>query len=236
MSRSASTIFTTVCLLFLIGFARDARAIPIANDIDLDWQNGRFFAADDFVTVVGMPRLFTAADDPDGLLFDILVTNFNNGDTDELFAIDLEVLVVNSNGDQYTDASGDVIRFTRHVDETDLLGNWLTIDTSTNTASGVYGLVDFLHSDLLPTTGDWIYLLSGSFIGHPNVNQPGGNQIDENGNPIKVTYTGDMRITIEGRNAGTLYGAQPVPEPATLSLLVVGFGMASLGLRRRRRA
>jgi hypothetical protein len=228
MSRTFRTICAAVFAMSLFGVARDARAIPLVNDIDLDWQNGRFFADPAFVTVLGMPRLLTPADDPAGLLFDILVTDYQDaGGQEQLFGFDLEVKVVNANGDQFTDSNGDVVTFELHRDETDL-ANWLNpnpANPDNNTRIGTYGMIQFTHFDLLPRTGDWIYLLSGHFLGHPNVGPPGVPT-------EKIDYTGDMRITIEGRHAGTQYS---VPEPATLSLLIVGLGAAGLSRRATRR-
>ena len=198
---------------------------------DLDWQNGFFNASTDFVTVLGMPRLLSPTDDPALLFFDILVENYRDaGGQEQLEGLNLEVKVARENGDQFTDFA-----FTLQRDEGDP-ANWLNADPDNpngNTLIGTYAMIQFAHSEFLPRTGDWIYLMSGSFIGHNGVNQPGGNQFDPvTGLPIRVPYTGDMKITITARGAGTPFGTQTVPEPATLSLLIVGLGAAGLAGER----
>ena len=195
MLKIARTAFTSVCLLSLIGFAREARAIPIANDVDLDWQNGRFASSSEFVTILGMPRLILEGDDPANLVFDIDVVAH-----EELQGLNLAVRVVDGDGNEYQ-ANGRALLlltpqgpaapwewfYDKGLDPLD--------NADDDPTHARLKLSDFLNFDLLPTSGDWIFLLSGSFFGDVNLGQDTP--------PPLPPYTGPLRITVTASGAGT---------------------------------
>ncbi len=210
MSTNARTLIAAFCVSCLIGFSKDAGAIPIANDVDLDWQNGRFASSSDFITILGMPRLIADGDDPNNLVFDIDVVG-----QQDLQGLNLVVHVVDGDGNEYQSDGKALLLLTPGGPA----APWSTFHDDEDDSHALLRLSDFINFNSLPTSGDWIYLLSGSFFGSVNLGRDTP--------PPLPPYTGPLRITVTASGAGT-----PVPEPATFSLLLVGFGVAGLGFKR----
>lgn len=236
MRRHAPSIVAAMCVLGLTSFASDASALPISNDVNIDWSNGRFINSDEFVTINGMPRLISQGQNPGNLIFDIDVTA-----PDDLFGFYLEVHIVDAAENEYLVGGNPLILtyplayqpppFLPSTVEWQLFIN----DGNAQHAEGQVALSEFVNFNLLPTSGDWIYLLYGSFAGDSSVGGSGGAPTE------RVPYTGNLRVNITASGVGTAYGTtEPptpptnVPEPATFSLLLLGGG-ASLAARLRRR-
>ncbi len=165
MTRNARTIFAALCVVCLIGFAREARAIAIENDVDLDWTNVRFASSDRFITVLGMPRLFEG-DDPANLLFDINVIA-----PQDLGGLGLVIKVVDLAGNEILTSGGTPLQL---LSPSSSPFNWEELydkadpndpEIVDDPTHATLRLSDFQNFNLLSTiTTEYILLLSGSFL------------------------------------------------------------------------
>jgi hypothetical protein len=171
-----------------------------------------------------MPLLILESEDPGDLVFDIDVVA-----PDQLDGVQLVVKVVDSAGNEYL-SGGTPLELLSPATSSGYLFNWADLHDVDDPTHATLSLTDFSNFADLPTTGDWIYLLYGTFFGATSVGQDPAP-----GEPLPQ-YSGPLRITVTASGVGTVVSPQTVPEPATLTLLVLGLGAGSGYVRRRHRS
>lgn len=119
----------------------------------------------------------------------------------------------------------------------------LTAFGDINVISFIWGSVDSYNTlQFIDALGN--ALVGGTFIGNDIFNPANGNQTDPNTNPlVTFTFTGadasnvaGIRLTSNGQNAFETdnYAINPVPEPATWAMMLLGFGAIGFSMRRRK--
>jgi hypothetical protein len=241
-SRCRTALFAVCVLSFvaLPGLTRNAYAIPIDNDVSMDWQQKAY--ADFLPTVVNGNFV---VNNPAGLSA-ILITIFVDR-ADLLGGYDLSLDVVNpvtSVPGDYTPilVSGSPLKLTYAAGEdnngdplpnaADPTADDFFRESSPTTYTKNLALSDFQNSGVLAgllASGPLGFSVNGHFYGSIDLPADIGCQIDPT---VCATFPGSASVSVAG--------GQPfpppttVPEPGALSLLMIGIA-SGVGLRRRLR-
>ena len=218
------TIVSVGMLSFaLLGLAREARAIPVDNSVDIVWQNIRYQVEP--ATVTG--GNFTATSDIlDDILISILI-----GSPNDLQGFELVLSVGSSLSEIENTTSPFQLSYAAGVDR---IGGEFPYPADLYEPSGSPYQVT-LHLNQFQNYADLLILmqngvplafsLDGSFFGDINAGAGLPSCIPGQQCP---TWPGSVSVTVSGG------GPTSVPEPSSFALLLVG-GAFVAGVYRRRR-
>ena len=123
--------------------------------------------------------------------------------------------------------------------------SWFSVATGSGTGAGVDVPTTVTLNNtfsLLSNTTYGVALVMGPTAGHDYTNGDGTNQAYSNAD-LSLSFGGASNVPFTGPvfdprvwNGTIVYDVGAVPEPSTLTLLLLGAGLGLVGIRRRRKA
>ena len=244
MKSQCRTALLAGCVLSFValpGLSRDAHALPIDNDVVMDWQQKAY--ADFLPTVINGNFVVNGPADLSAILITIFVDR-----ADLLGGFDLTLDVVNpftsvpgdytpilSGGSplQLTYAAGEDNNGDPLPDAADPTATDFFREPVPTSYSKILALSDFLNSGVLAgllASGPLGFSVNGHFYGSLDVPADIGCQEDPT---VCATFPGSASVAVTG-GARFPPPSTSVPEPGSLSLLLIGIA-GGVGFRRRLR-